>query len=339
MRGCITLIETMKKPPPDAVRDQPVRKLRVSFQQAALPPGAVLAVNLTSGSDLSQPSRFLFAHYREGRTWPTWLQLEEPKRDEVRGDGKRVVGRFQSLGKATPLAEELDETDLRDLPATFTIDLKDDLSALVANSAAFDVTILHEQQGSEERSTAKKDDLDLRVTALSGDEEQATLFRSHHRPLERELEIAETQQRRDRAQALLGAPEEQLSPDERRVVARLRHAEAVQVVTRAFGAAPPPPLARRKVHASAIAACEAVLRLLTPLVAETPRFHDVGMAYWAASNLALFHETAHEPEKARQYGETALRLVEDAAARAPDEPEFSRWVASARDRLRRAGRS
>jgi hypothetical protein len=354
----------------EALRDQPIRKLRMTFQQAALPTGDILAVNLTAGPHLSQPMRFLFAHYREGRTWPAWLQLDEPKRDEVRGDGKRVVGRFQSQERATPLAEELDETDLRDLPAAFTLNLSNglpSLSALVAKGASFDVAILHEQQGTEERSVAKANDLDLRVTALYDAEAQATLFRSHHRPLERQLlegaylsshrseiereailglhprwtELANTeaQQRREAAQALLGAPEAALSPDERRVVATLRHGEALRLVSRAFGMAPPPAAARRKLYASAIETCEAVVRLLAPLVAETPRFHDVGMAYWAASNLALFHETAREPDQARQHGEAALRLVEEAAARVPDEPEFGRWAASARERLRRAGRS
>jgi hypothetical protein len=343
----------------DAVRDRPIRELRVAFQQAALPPGAVLAVSLTAGP--SQRVRFLFAHYREGRTWPSSLQLDEPKRDEVRGDGKRVVGRFQSSEETTPLVEVLDETELRDLPATFTLELKGglpSLSKLIANGSSFDVTILPEQEVK---------DLDLRVTALYGAKARATLFRSDHRLLERqllegadlsslrsaiereallgadprcaELESIEARQRRERAQALMSAPEAGLSPDERRIVATLRHGEAMQLVTRAFGSAPPPPAERRQLHASAIEACEAVLRLLTPLVAETPRFHDVGMAYWAASNLALFHETAREPEKARQYGETAVRLAEDAAARNPDEPEFSRWTASARERMRRAGRS
>jgi hypothetical protein len=341
----------------DAIRDKPIRKLRVAFRQSALPAGALLDVSLTAGP--SQAVRFLFAHYREGRTWPSGLQLHEPKRDEVRGDGKRVVGRFQSSGETTPLAEVLDETELRDLPATFTVDVSlPSLSALIANGASFDVKVLAEQETEE---------LDLRVTALYGAKAQATLFRSHHRPLERqlledtklsshrstlereallgldprcaELDDAEARQRLERAQALLGAPEADLSPDERRIVATLRHGEAMQLVTRAFGSAPPPPAERRKLYAAAIETCEAVLRLLTPLVAENPRFHDVGMAYWAASNLALFHETAREPEKARQHGEAAVRLVEDAAARNPDEPEFARWVASARERMRRAGRS
>jgi hypothetical protein len=323
----------------DDLRVQPIRKLHVSFQAAALPPGAVLAVSVTWGGELPGRVRLLFAHYREGRTWPPSMSLDEPKRDEVRGDGKRVVGRFQSGEKAIALVEELDETDLRDLPAAFTLDPRGavpPLSVLDASGASFDVTLLPEQQGGEARSVAR--DLDLRVTALYGAERRATLFRTLD-SRSAELADAEQQQRRERARTLLGAPEAALSPEERRSVARLRHAEAQRLVSRAFGMAPPPAAARRKLYAEAIEACEAVLRLLQPLVAEAPRFHDVGMAYWAASNLALFHETAREPERARQHGETALRLVEAAAAHSPDEPEFARWVASARERLRRAGRS
>jgi hypothetical protein len=356
----------------DAVRDQPLRKVHLALQPAALPPHAVLAVSLTCDPLFAQPMRFFFAHYREGRTWPSWMRLDEPGRDEVRGDGKRVAGRFQWLEKAIPLREELDETELRDRPAAFTLELSSDarqpkvsLSALVARGASFGVTILGEQQGAERRIVSEENDLDLRVTALHDSGPRVTLFRSSHRPLERdvlggellssiaseiereailglyppsiELAEAEARQRRERAQALLGAPEAALSPEERRIVATLRHGQAQLLVSRVFGSSPPPGPARRKLHAEATEACEAVWRLLSPLVATEPRFHDVGMAYWAASNLAIYHDTVRAPERARQHNEEALRLVEEAAARAPDEPEFGRWAASARERLRRAG--
>ncbi len=66
----------------DAVRGKSIRKLRISFRQEALPLGKVLAISFTFDTLFSLPMWFLFAHYREGRTWPKWMKIVEREHHE-----------------------------------------------------------------------------------------------------------------------------------------------------------------------------------------------------------------------------------------------------------------
>jgi hypothetical protein len=105
------------------VRENPIRKIRISFRHSALPRDKVLAVGLEFDQLFSHPMWFLFAHYREGRTWPKWMRLEEVDHSLIRSDSKRIDGRFQWFDRVVPLTEQFDGTDLRDLPATFDFEL------------------------------------------------------------------------------------------------------------------------------------------------------------------------------------------------------------------------
>jgi tetratricopeptide (TPR) repeat protein len=221
--------------------------------------------------------------------------------------------------------------------------------------------LLGQDPNDEQEIAAEENDLDICVTAGYESGEDVTLYRSTHHPVERavlkgayllgresqiereailglyprtnDLATAEYVNRRHAGLALLDKAEEQLSPEERRVVARLRYGQAQLYMFRVFGNAPPPGPERQKLHQSAIEECLALRRLLEPIIAASPEIDDVGMSYWAASNLARYYEASGVPDQALPIADTALSLVRDAAAKDPDEPDYQRWTASALQRL------
>ncbi len=197
----------------DAVRGVPICKLEISFRQEALPPGKVLAVSFTFDTLFSQPKWFLFAHYREGRTWPRWMKtMHERDHHEIRSDGKRIDGRFEWFDHIRVLDPQYDGTDLRDLPATFDLELSGEswqpggsiatyaggptvphlqqtmeipaLEKLLEKRASFTVALLGDEEGSQEDVPLEENDLDLRVVGMM-DDRSVTLFRSAHSPVER----------------------------------------------------------------------------------------------------------------------------------------------------------
>ena len=365
------------------IRDTPIRNLELSFRQEALPRGAALAISLEFDTLFSQPMWFLFAHYREGHTWPPVMPFEELDHREIPSNGKRVDGRFEWFKRVTPLRAQGDGTDLRDLPATFNLELSGEmwtpegaissyaggptvphlaqrlelpsLAKLIQKGATFNTSIIADDPRAAQPVVADENDLDIRITAIYESGERITLYRSSHIPLERAvlkgaylsgratqiereailglyspavgLAMAEHHDRRVAAHALLEKPEEQLSPDERIIAARLRHANAVLQMHRVFGSAPPPGPVRQKLHMSAIDECRAVWRLLEPLVAARTDIDEIGMSYSAAISLARYYHKGNAPDRAVAYAEAALALVRDAAAKDPEEPEYRRWMA------------
>ena len=376
----------------DDVRGLPIRKLEISFRHEALPRGRGLAISLTFDPLFSQPMWFLFAHYREGRTWPRWMtRMREREHEEIRSDGKRVDGRFEWFDHVVELDPHGDGTDLRDLPATFDVELSGErwrpggsissygggptvphlqqtmevppLATLIEKQASFNVALLGPEQGSQEPIVAEENDLDVRVTAKVGDR-SVTLFRSSHGPVERavlrgaflqnrnspvereailglyrrphELAANDRDQRRRAAFALLEKPEDELSPDERRVAGVLHYGRAKLEMFRVFGSAPPPGPARDQLHRSALSECMAVCRILGPVAMQDPRIDDVGMTFWAASSLAHYYLKGGAADRAVPYAEVAVDLAREAARRDPDEPEYGRWEADGAARLREA---
>jgi hypothetical protein len=197
----------------EAVHDVPLRQLEIFFRHEALPAGKILAVSFTFDPLFSQPMWFLFAHYREGRTWPRWMKtMRERDHQDIRDDGKRIEGCFEWFDYVEELEAQIDGTDLRDLPSTFDLKLSGKrwkprgsvssypggpgvphleqkmeipaLSDLVAKKASFAAALLGEEEGSQEPVTPGENDLDIRIVGRAG-EQAITLFRSAHTPLER----------------------------------------------------------------------------------------------------------------------------------------------------------
>ena len=373
----------------DGLRDVPIHKLEISFRHEALPRGQVLAVSLTFDPVFSQPMWFLFAHYREGKTWPRWMsRMREREHHEIPSDGKRVDGRFEWFDHIVELNPHGDGTDLRDLPATFDLELSGErwrpggsissyvggptvshleqtmevpsLARLLEKQASFSVALLGAEQGSQEPVVPEENDLDVRITAKIGDR-NVTLFRSAHGPVERavlrgaflqnrqspvereailglyrrphELAASDRDQRRRAAFALLQKPEDELSPDERRVAGVLHYGRAKLEMFRVFNSAPPPGPARDQLHRSALSECMAVCRILGPIAMQDPRIDDVGMTFWAASSLAHYYLKGGAAERAVAYAEVAADVAREAARKDPDEPEYGRWEASGLERL------
>jgi TIR domain len=197
----------------DAVRGEPIRKLEISFRGEALPRDEVLAISFTFDPLFSQPMWFLFAHYREGRTWPRWMKtIEERDHREIRSDGKRIDGRFEWFDQVRVLDPHHDATDLRDLPVTFDLEFSGEawqpggsiasytggptvphlkqsmevppLATLVGKGASFAVALLGAEEGSQQPVALEENDLDVRIVGTAGNR-ALTLFRSAHGPVER----------------------------------------------------------------------------------------------------------------------------------------------------------
>ena len=195
------------------MRGAPIRKLEISFRQETLPPGKVLAILFTFDPLFSRPMWFLFAHYREGRTWPRWMKkMRERDHREIRSDGKRVDGRFEWFDHVRVLDAHHDGTDLRDLPATFTVELGGkqwqpdgvtstypggpavphlrqrlevpSLAKLIENRASFSVALLGSKESSQQSVAVDENDFDVRIVGTAG-KRAITLFRSTHGPVER----------------------------------------------------------------------------------------------------------------------------------------------------------
>lgn len=195
------------------VRDEPIHELHITLDAKALPHDRVLAVGLEFDRLFSQPMWFLFAHYREGRTWPKWMNVEELDHTQIRSDGKRVDGRLQWFDRTVRLTEGIDGTDLRDLPASFALQLKGDtwqptgsistyeggpsvprlrqtlvvpaLSALIQRNATFGISLVGAERDSAEVVKVDQNDFDLSIVARYPSGRSVTLFRSTHSPLER----------------------------------------------------------------------------------------------------------------------------------------------------------
>jgi hypothetical protein len=368
----------------ETVRNMPIRKLEISFRHGALPYGRVLAVSFTFDELFSQPMWFLFAHYREGRTWPRWMKtLQERDHHEIRGDGKRIDGRFEWFDYVRVLDPIFDGTDLRDLPATFNLELSGEawrpggstaayqsgptvphleqkmevpsLAELLQKRASFAVALLGPEEESQQAVVIEENDFDIRIVAMVGDR-SITLFRSAHGPVERaalrgtflqnrksaiereailglfarprDLDAAARTRRREAAFALLNKLEDELTPDERRVVGVLRYGQAQLAMCRVFGSAPQPGLAREELHRSALGECKAVCRILGPIAEQDPRIDDVGIVFWAATSLANYYVEGRAANRAVPYAEAAVGFVEEAARKDPNEAEYQRWRAS-----------
>jgi hypothetical protein len=200
----------------DDVRGVPIRKLEISFRQESLALGKVLAISCTFDELFALPMWFLFAHYREGRTWPRWMtEMRERDHREIRSDGKRIDGRFQWFDHVRVLDPHLDGTYLRDQPATFGLELSGEpwqpggsaasyagsptvphfrqkmempsLEQLIEMRASFAVVLLGADKDSQEKVALEQNDLDVRIVGTAGDR-PVTLFRSAHGPVERAVQ-------------------------------------------------------------------------------------------------------------------------------------------------------
>ena len=182
-----------------SIRKLPIRKLEISLQHDALPRDRVLAVGLEFDTLFSQPMWFLFAHYREGSTWPAWMKFEELGHSQLRSDGKRIDGRSQWFDRSETMTEQIDGTDLRDQPATFNFELSGkpfqpggsissydsgpsvphlaqrleipSLDDLIKKKAEFTVNLLGQTQGDAQAVPLEENDYDIQMTARyeSGD--------------------------------------------------------------------------------------------------------------------------------------------------------------------------
>jgi hypothetical protein len=287
--------------------------------------------------------------------------MRERDHHEIRSDGKRIDGRFEWFDHVRVLDPQLDGTDLRDLPATFDLELSGEpwrpggaigthdggptvphleqkmevpsLATLVDKRASFAVVLIGSEEGSEEAVALDENDFDVRIVGTAG-EREITLFRSAHGPVDRavlrgtflqnrkspiereailglyprarELAVEDRTRRRQAAFSLLKKPEEELSPEERRVVGLLHYGQATLKMFRVFGSAPPPGPAREQLHREALSECMAVCRILGPLAAEDPRIDDVGMTFMAASNLAQYYLKGGSADRAVPYSEAAV---------------------------------
>lgn len=374
-----------------ALADDPILELTISFNRHALPAGKILAVSFEFDRLFSQPMWFLFAHFAEGRTWPGWMKRTiELDHYDIPDDGMRMDGRFEWYDHVSVLECGGDGTDLRSLPASFSVKLDGKawrpsggmqtyaggpslihmqqemqipgIQTLIKKDAQFYVSLLDIQTEQQEPVVQDENDLNVKILTTIQDK-TVTLFNSSHDTIERsvlkgdflsgiktaikreavlgfypkskEINNKIYDEKRVEAHQLLNKSIDALSVVERRTAGALTYDIAKLEIFRCYNSAPPRGKARDELYERALQSCWKVCLLLGPIAQKDPRVEDVGMVFWANSNIAEFFRKLGDKENARKYSDMVTGFMSDIVKLDNTEPAYKRWLASAQVRYAR----
>jgi hypothetical protein len=336
----------------------PIRNVTLAIRPETLPedPKWILELQLELDTLSKGRMSFYVARYREGRTWPEELGFREPPFTKFFLTGRpRLDVQFKWFERVIPLGVEVDGTDLKTLPATFTLELDGatfkprgdlnlpqtfeipSLDALEKQHSQFRL-IAHDTEAKQAREIEPDTDIDLTLTAAAG-EGNVCLYASHTTPLQRVVLRSEYMihvEHAIRRTALLrryaGVPAYQdlrpeiaaalekgelESDEQRRLAAQLRFSEAIQ--------------ARFKtLHRDAYEKFLKTAELLRPLVMERrPTLADATLMYRACRASVETWLRQESFPQAGQMGETLGSVAQSIVGSDPANPDFQRMWSDA----------
>lgn len=189
----------------------PIRQLRISVNPRAIPEESMLELRFSLEHDnlFTAPACFFFARLREGRTWPPEARFEEPPPGDFRFGQARLDAKMRWIDRVVSPGQSLYAPRFRHDPASFWLELDGSdwrpgglelrrtyefppLAELVANRAAFSLTLHDVADGTARTVDPEKTDLDVTVTVSVPGEVphrpvMLRLFKTGHGPLERQL--------------------------------------------------------------------------------------------------------------------------------------------------------
>jgi hypothetical protein len=104
---------------------RPFRKVSLTIHPETLPenPNIILELRLVLDTLFHGAMSFFIAQYREGLTWPAEFDFKEPDFTEFfLTDRPRIDVQFKWFDRTIPLHPQIDGTDLKTLPAIFTLE-------------------------------------------------------------------------------------------------------------------------------------------------------------------------------------------------------------------------
>ncbi len=298
---------------------------------------------------------FYIARYQEGRTWPEAFGFREPPYTEFfLSERPRLDIQFRWFDRVVPLNVQIDGTDLRDLPATFTLQFDGlefkpkgelnlpqtfeipGLETLEKQDSEFRL-IAHDSATRQAREVSSDTDTDLTLSAKSGGG-SFCLYASRYTPAQRLVlgskylshvtnGILRTvlllryvgEPWEDRRSKIIAALEkgEFDSEEQRRLAAHFRFSEAIQ--------------ARFKtLHRDAYKQFQEAAELLQPLVLEKkPTLEDAVLMYRACRALVEIWLRQDSIPNAGQLGETLGAVAHTIKESDPENADFQRMWADA----------
>lgn len=337
---------------------QAIRSISLAIRPETLSddPNIILELRIDIDRLFSGSMSFYIARYREGRTWPEEFGFREPSfRQFFLTERPRLDVQFKWFDRVVPLAVQIDGTDLRTMPATFTLEFdgvefkpKGDLNlpqkyeipsleALEKQNSRIRL-IAHDIASKQAQEIGSDTDIDVTLSARVG-EGGFCLFASRLTPVQRVVlrseylsQITHAIRKTTLLQRYVGRPgyEDRRpeivaaldkggfeSDEQRRLAARFRFSEAV--------------LARfRTLHRDAYQKFQEAAELLQPLVLEkAPALEDAMLMYRACRAMVEIWLRQDSIAQAAQIGETLGAVAEAIKNSDSTNPDFQRIWADA----------
>jgi hypothetical protein len=332
---------------------QPVSSVEVVVVSDTLQyPNIILELQLKLDDLFHGTMSFYIARYREGHTWPEEFGLEEPGYTEFfLKDRPRLDVQFRWFDRVVPLGPQIDGTDLKNLPATFSLqfdgaqfrpkgefDLPQkfeipSLDALEKQGSGFRL-IAHDTVQKHAREIAADTDIDVQ---LWGSTPRFCLYASRTTPTQRVIQsskylahvsspirrtallqhyshTAGEDRRPEIVEALKAGTFD--SDEQRRLAAQFRNSEAI--------------LARgQALHRDAYVKFQETAELMQPLVlgGKEPSLPDATLMYRACRTMVDIWIRQDSFKQAAQIGETLGGIAQAIRASDPEEPDFQRFWA------------
>jgi hypothetical protein len=339
-----------------AIAAQPVRSVEVVVVSDTLQdPNIILELQLKLDDLFHGTMSFYIAHYREGRTWPGEFGLEEPEYTEFfLKDRPRLDVQFRWFDRVVPLGPQLDGTDLKDLPATFSLEFDGaqfkpkgefdlpqtleipSLETLEKQRSSFRL-IAHDTVQKQAGEIAADTDIDVQLSGSTTEGERLCLYASRTTPTQRVIQSSEylghvssSIRRAALLQRYARTAREDLRPEivealkkgvfdsdeQRRLAAQFRYSEAI--------------LARgRALHRDAYVKFQETAELMQPLVLgqKKPSLPDASLMYRACRMMVEIWVRQDSFKEAGQISETLGRMAQAIRDSDPENPDFRRiWT-------------
>ena len=312
---------------------QPIRKVSLAIRPETLPedPNVIVELQLKLDELFHGTMSFYIARYQEGRTWPEEFGFKEPPYTEFfLTERPRLDVQFAWFDRVIPLDVQIDGTDLKTLPATFTLQFDGaqfkpkgefnlpqtfeipGLETLEQQNSEFKL-IAHDPGARRARYISRDTDIDVTLTARAG-EGSLCLYASRTTPTHRIVlgseylshvknairrtallqRYAGASVYKDRRPEIVAALDQGKfeSEAQRRLAARYRFSEAILARTRTL-------------HRDAYKKFQETAELLQPLVFESkPSLEDATLIYRACRALVETWLRQDSIPQAGQLGET-----------------------------------